>query len=76
MHFLHCIAYISSCMALLVERYMFFFIHVAQHGNSQLLGFDAFADVWDLPTIWLTEEVVVKYMCITYFRSSADAAVM
>lgn len=62
MHSLHCIAYISSCMAMLVERHMFSFIHVAQYDNSQFLGFDAFGDVWDPPTIWLTEEVVVMYM--------------
>ncbi len=63
-------------MAMLVERHMFSFIHVARYDNSQFLGFDAFGDVWDPPTIWLTEEVVVMYMCVTYFRSSVDAAVM
>jgi hypothetical protein len=37
-------------MATLVECHVFSFVRVAHHGISQLLGFDAFADVWDLPT--------------------------
>lgn len=76
MHSLHCIAYISSCMAMLVERHMFSFIHVARYDNSQFLGFDAFGDVWDPPTIWLTEEVVVRLWGTCASLISAEAQLM
>ena len=76
MHSLHCFPYIRNHMALLVEHCMFFFIHVVQHVNSQVWKFDAFADVWDLPTIWLTEEVVVRLWGTCASLISAEAQLM